>query len=132
LTEYSGEEVTAMWGSTTITGLTAWDDKTGVTATPLYQGGSRKVQTIKQKEYKPVTGTFTRRFSVYNSDWIVRMDATETAQTPVTITVQHLTGAKFSLNNAIVTDYDYKYSVPGGMCEEIVTFTATDKTESAS
>jgi hypothetical protein len=132
LVQYSGEEVTAKWGSTTITGLTAFDYKVGVTATPLYQGGSRKVQTIKQKEFKPVTGTVTRRFDVYTSDWLARLDASETAQTPVTIAIQHLTGDKFSINNAIITDYDYKYSVPGGMCEEIITFSATDKTESAS
>jgi hypothetical protein len=121
-----------MWGSTTITGLTALDFKVGATVTPLYQGGSRKVQKLKQKEYKPVTGTITRRFSVYTSDWIARMDTTETAQTGVSVTVQHLSGDKFTLNNTIITDYDYKYSVPGGMCEEIITFSATDKTESAS
>lgn len=132
MVEYSAEEITAKWGNTTITGLTAFDAKVGITATPLYQGGSRKVQTIKQKEYKPVTGTITRRFDVYSSDWIARMDATETKQTPVAITIQHLAGDKETINNAIITDYDYKYSVPGGMAEEIITFSATDKTESAS
>jgi hypothetical protein len=132
LVEYSGEEITAKWGSTTITGLTAFGYKVGATITPLYQGGSKKVQKLKQKEFKPVTGTITRRFDLYTNDWMAKLDASETAQTPVTITVQHGALDKFTINNAVITDYDYKYSVPGGMAEEILTFSATDKTESAS
>lgn len=131
-TEYSAEEITAKWGSTTITGLTSFTYKEGLTAEALYQGGSRKVQTIKQKEFKPVTGTVKRRFSVYNSDWVVRLDSSETAQTPADITVQHLTGDKFTLKSCIVTEYDYSYDAPGGMATETWGFMGVEKQESAS
>jgi hypothetical protein len=132
LVEYSGEEITAKWGSTTITGLTTFAYKAGTTITPLYQGGSRNVQKLKVKEHKPVTGSFTRRFDIYSSDWIAKMDSGETAQAGVDIVVQHGALDKFTLKTALITDYDYKYSVPGGMAEEIITFTAVEKQESAS
>ena len=129
---YSGEEITAKWGSTTITGLTSFSFKAGAEAEALYEGGSRKVQEIKQKQFKPVTGSFKRRFSVYTSSWIAALDASETAQTPTDITAQHLTGDKFTLADCVVTDYDYGYDAPGGMAEETVSFMGTEKQESAS
>ena len=132
MVEYSAEEVTAKWGTTTITGLTSFSYNTGAEDEALYEGGSRKVQKIKQKQFKPVTGSVKRRFSVSNSDWIVRLDASETAQTPVDITVQHLTSDKFTLKSCIVGDYDYSYSSPGGLAEETWTFMGTEKQEAAS
>lgn len=132
MVSYSAEEITAKWGSTTITGLQSFDFNAGLEAEALYDGGSRKVTEIKQKHFKPVTGKVKRRFSVYNSDWVVRVDETETAQTPVALVVQHLTGDKYTLNDCIVTDYDYSYDAPGGMATESWSFMGTDKTGTAS
>ena len=132
MVSYTGEEISAKWGTSTITGLQSFDYNIGIEAEALYDGGSRKVTEIKQKQFKPVTGSFDRRFSIYMSDWIARLDASETAQTGVDITVQHGTADKFTLKACIITDYDYSYDVPGGIATESVSFMGTEKTEAAS
>ena len=129
-TVYAGWEITAKWGSTTITGLQSFSFDSGQDVDAIYQAGDRAVQEIHERNMRPITGTFTRRFSVYNSEWIVSATDTNTLAY-YDITVQHGAADKFTIASAKLSGYSYRYDVDG-YAEETVDFTAKSLTPTAS
>lgn len=131
MTVYAGWEITAKWGNTTITNLQSMTfDGPGHDTDPIYQAGDRTVLEIHERNMKPVTGSFVRRFDLHSNDWLVH--ATDTnALTYVDLTVQHSTGSKHTINSAKLTGYSYRYDLDG-YAEETVDFMAKSLTPSAS
>jgi len=129
-TVYAGWEITAKWGSTTVTGLQSFSFDSGQDVDAIYQAGDRAVQEIHERNMRPITGTFTRRFSVYNSEWIVSATDTNTLAY-YDITVQHGAADKFTIVSAKLSGYSYRYDVDG-YAEETVDFTGKSLTPAAS
>jgi len=131
MTVYAGWEITSKWGSTTITNLQSMSfDGPGHDADAIYQGGSKVIQEIHERNLRPLTGSFVRRFDIHSNDWIIAATNTATLSY-VDISIQHVTGTKLTVNSAIMTGYSYRYDVDG-YAEETVDFMAKSLTPSAS
>ena len=130
MTVWAGWEITALWGTTTITGLQSFSFDAGQDVDAIYEAGDRTVQEIHERNMRPVTGSITRRFSAYNDEWII--SATDTnALSYYDIVVQHGSTPKFTMQSAKLSGYSYRYDVDG-YAEETIDFTAKSLLPEAS